>query len=160
MRLPLVLILIAPLVEIAGFIVVGQAIGILSTIGLVVLSAIIGLALLRHQGTGILRKLQEEARRGANPGSQLVHAALLVVAAFLLIIPGFVGDVVGLLLFIPAVRELAWKMVSDRFVVRTHYSSDYNRSSGDADVIDLGENDYSSEEPRPDTLWRDPRIGR
>lgn len=158
MRLPLVLILIAPLVEIAGFIVVGQAIGVLPTIGLVVLAAILGIALLRYQGTGILLKLQDEARRGRNPGRQLVHAALLVIAAFLLIIPGFVGDIIGLLLFIPALRDLAWTMIRGRFVVRSNVSSAYSRSTREDDVIDLGAEDYSTDEPRQDTPWRGPRV--
>ena len=61
MRLPLVLFLIAPLIEIASFIIVGQAIGVLPTLALIVLSAVAGVALLRFQGAGILRRLQSGA---------------------------------------------------------------------------------------------------
>ena len=107
MRLPLVIFLLAPLIEIASFIIVGQAIGVLPTLGLIILSAVVGVALLRFQGAGILRRLQSEAQRGVDPGRELVHAALLVVAAFLLIVPGFFGDIIGILLFLPFIRDLA-----------------------------------------------------
>lgn len=160
MRLPLVLILLAPLLEIASFIIVGRAIGVLATLGLVVLSAMIGLALLRFQGAGILRRLQTEAQRGVDPGQELVHAALLVVAAFLLIVPGFFGDIVGLLLFIPFVRKLAWRLIKPRIVVQSGFSHGgfQARRSVDPDVVDLDDDEFRRE-PNPNSPWRDPRIG-
>jgi len=159
MRLPLVLILLAPLLEIASFIIVGRAIGVLATLGLVVLSAMIGLALLRFQGAGILRRLQTEAQRGVDPGQELVHAALLVVAAFLLIVPGFFGDIVGLLLFIPFVRNMAWRLIKPRIVAQSGFSHGgfQPRRSVDPDVVDLDDNEFRRE-PNPNSPWRDPRI--
>ncbi len=162
MRLPLVLFLIAPLIEIASFIIVGQAIGVLPTLALIILSAGVGVALLRFQGAGILRRLQSEARQGLDPGRELVHAALLVVAAFLLIVPGFFGDIIGILLFIPFVRDLAWRLIKPRIVVRSAGFADTGfRTSKpmDENVVDLGDDEYSRE-PNPNSPWRDPRIGR
>lgn len=155
MRLPLVLFLVAPLIEIAGFVVVGGAIGVLPTLGLVMLSAVLGFALLRFQGAGILRRLQDESKRGVDPGRQLIHAGLLVVAAFLLIIPGFVGDIIGLLLFVPAVRDIAWRMIRSRVVVRGGFS----QGAREANIVDLDANEYESKTPA-DSPWREPRIGR
>lgn len=164
MRLPLVLFLIAPLVEIASFIIVGQAIGVLPTLGLIVLSGMAGVALLRVQGAGILRRLQNEAQKGVDPGRELVHAALLVVAAFLLIVPGFFGDIIGILLFLPFVRDLAWRLIKPRIVVRGAFADGGFRTARPADdnVVDL-DGDEFQREPNPnsakrDSPWRDPRI--
>jgi UPF0716 protein FxsA len=161
MRLPLVLFLIAPLVEIASFILVGQAIGVLPTLGLIILAAFAGVILLRYQGAGILRRLQSEAQRGLDPGRELVHGALLVVAAFLLIVPGFFGDIIGILLFLPFVRDLAWRLIKPRVVVRSAFSEAGFRTSRprDENVVDLGDDEYQRE-PDPNSPWRDPRIGR
>lgn len=163
MRLPLVLFILAPLLEIASLILVGQAIGVLATLALVLFSAVLGLFLLKQQGRGILRRLQEEARRGVDPGRELVHAALLVVAAFLLIVPGFVGDVIGLLLFVPRVRDVVWTMLKPRIVVTGQFTQRAGRpgNSGFSSepVVDLDQDEFTRE-PRNDSPWNGPRIGR
>lgn len=166
MRLPLVLFLIAPLIEIASFIIVGQAIGVLSTLALIVLSAVLGVAILRAQGAGMLRRLQTETRNGVDPGRELVHAALLVVGAFLLIVPGFVGDIVGILLLLPFVRDFAWRVLRPRIIVANAFGErgfGTGRPSGDT-IVDLGEDEFQREpdgkSPAPDSPWRGPRIGQ
>lgn len=161
MRLPLVLFILAPLLEIASLILIGQAIGVLSTLGLVIFSAALGLFLLKRQGRGILQRLQEETRRGVDPGRELVHAALLVVAAFLLIVPGFVGDIIGLLLFIPKLRDLFWRMLKPRIVVTGQFRTPNGGRSGfgEETVVDLDEGEFSRE-PRADSPWNGPRISR
>jgi UPF0716 protein FxsA len=165
MRLPLVVFLLAPLIEIASFILVGQAIGVLPTLGLIVLSAIVGIVLLRFQGAGILRRLQSEAQRGVDPGRELIHAALLVVAAFLLIVPGFFGDVIGILLFLPFVRDIAWRIIKPRLVVRSSFAGGGFRTSKPTDdnVVDLGEAEFQRDPgtgpANAQSPWRDPRIG-
>jgi UPF0716 protein FxsA len=166
MRLPLVLFLIAPLIEIASFIIVGQSIGVLSTLGLIVLSAVLGVVLLRSQGAGILRRLQTETKNGVDPGRELVHAALLVVAAFLLIVPGFVGDIVGILLLFPFVRDFAWRVLKPKIVVASSFGERgfrTGRPSPDT-VVDLGEDEFQREpdgkSPDPNSPWRGPRIGQ
>jgi len=162
MRLPLVLFLIAPLVEIASFILVGQAIGVLPTLALVLLSAVAGVVLLRFQGAGILRRLQSEAQRGLDPGRELVHGALLVVAAFLLIVPGFFGDVIGILLFLPFVRNIAWRMIKPRIVMTSAFASSGGFRSEPPpreNVVDLDEDEFRREAD-PKTPWRGPTLGR
>ncbi len=162
MRLPLVLFLIAPLLEIASLILVGQAIGVLSTLALVVSSAVLGLFLLKQQGGGILRRLQEETQRGIDPGRELVHGALLVVAAFLLIVPGFVGDVIGLLLFIPKLRDLFWQMLKPRIIIKGQFRQgggrEYRSGFGPQTVVDLDDDEFTRE-PRNNSPWNGPRIG-
>jgi UPF0716 protein FxsA len=160
--LPALLFLLMPLLEIAGFVVVGSQVGVLGTIGLVVASAILGSVLLRVQGFGALRRAQVEAATGGTPDREIVHGAMILVAGILLIIPGFITDLVGLLLFLPPVRDLAWRALRARLVVvssRDGFAAS-SRRSRDPRVIDLDADDYSETE-RDDSPWnRPPRLPR
>ncbi len=110
-------ILALPIIEIAVFILVGSKIGVLWTIALVILSAMAGSLLLRIQGFGALNRIRAELDAGRDPGRELAHGAMIMLAAVLLLIPGFVTDVIGLLLFIPPVRDVAWRFLKRRIVV-------------------------------------------
>ncbi len=133
-------LILLPLIEIAVFIEVGSAIGVLPTIALTVLTAIAGTAMLRHQGLALLMKMRSELDAGRVPGEELTHGALIVVASILLLIPGFVTDVVGLLLFVPAVRRAIGHFVIRRADVVI--VSGTRRRSGR--VVDLDAEDWSS----------------
>lgn len=98
-----------PFIEIAGFIVVGSYIGVFATLGLIILSAMLGFFLLRVQGIGLLQRIRTETAAGRVPDREMVHGAMLVLAAILLIVPGFVTSAVGILLFIPFVRDIVWR---------------------------------------------------
>ncbi|RCW84409.1 FxsA family protein [Phyllobacterium bourgognense] len=148
-------VLALPFLEIAGFIVVGSEIGVLATLGLIILSIFVGVFLLRFQGLGLIQKIREETAAGRTPKRELVHGVMLVFAAFLLIIPGFITDIIGLLLFIPAVRDFGWRCISDRVVVadsgaRRRGRPDTSRNKDR--VIELDPEDYSSK-PDPDSPW-------
>ncbi|SMC89278.1 FxsA family protein [Rhizobium sp. RU36D] len=152
MRLVLLSFLLLPLAEIAGFVLVGRLIGVLPVLLLTVAGVFLGIVLLRMQGAETLRKLAAESRAGRDASRPLVHAALIVVAAILLIIPGFLTDILGLLLFLPPVRDFVWSLVRPRIVVvrteRGGFStgpeqpSEPTRSQGK--VIDLEPEDYQS----------------
>jgi UPF0716 protein FxsA len=148
-------VLALPFLEIAGFIVVGSKIGVLATLGLIILSIFVGVFLLRFQGLGLIQKIREETAAGRTPKRELVHGVMLVFAALLLIIPGFITDIIGLLLFIPAVRDFGWRCISDRVVVVD--SGQHHRGRPDTSrikdrVIELDPEDYSSK-PDPDSPW-------
>lgn len=148
-------LLALPFLEIAGFIVVGSKIGVLATLALVILSIFLGVFLLRLQGFGLVQKIREETAAGRTPKRELVHGVMLVFAAFLLIIPGFITDIIGLLLFIPAVRDIGWRFISDRVVVvnsGNRRSSRTSRSRIKDKVIELDPEDYSSK-PDPNSPW-------
>lgn len=148
-------LLALPFLEIAGFIVVGSKIGVLATLALVILSIFLGVFLLRLQGFGLVQKIREETAAGRTPKRELVHGVMLVFAAFLLIIPGFITDIIGLLLFIPAVRDIGWRFISDRVVVvnsGNRRSSRTSRSQIKDKVIELDPEDYSSK-PDPNSPW-------
>lgn len=161
MRVPLLLFILLPLAEIAGFIFVGSKIGIAATLGLTVLTTIAGFVLLRIQGAGILQKLRDASREGANPGRELIHGAMIVVAAFLLIVPGFLTDIIGLLLFLPFIRDLAWSIAGPRTVVFTEEHHINRRRQGpqppkDLRVIDLDNEDYRRDPERKSPWSSDP----
>lgn len=125
--IPLAL-LVLPLLEIAGFIVVGRAIGVLPTLGLVVLGAIAGGLLLRQQGLSVLNRMRTNMTAGTLPGQTLFDGMVLAIAALLLIIPGFFGDIVALLLMVPPLRGWLYAALTKGMVVTTTTAS-YRRSS-------------------------------
>ena len=151
----LLLFLALPFIEIAGFVIVGSEIGVLATLGLIILSAVLGFALLRRQGLSLLNQMKAETAAGRAPQREIIHGTLLIFAGILLIIPGFLTDIIGLLLFIPFVRDLIWnRFLRNRVVMATNFQagsagSSYQHygqrhTSQDDDIIDLDPEDYSS----------------
>jgi len=159
------LLLGLPIAEIAVFIVVGRHIGLLATLGLILLTAVIGSVLLRIQGFGLLARIRAEAREGRVPGRELVHGVMIMIAGILLVIPGFITDTLGFLLFIPALREAGWRLLKDRIVVVTPFGSASSagpRETRGADgkpVIELGSDDFHRD-PEPGSPWSSDRGGR
>ncbi|MEM7500223.1 MAG: FxsA family protein [Pseudomonadota bacterium] len=111
------LLLLVPLIEIGLFIEVGGWIGLWPTIAVVILTAVIGTALLRSQGLATLRELQSRLDRGDHPGSTLAHGALILVAGVVLLTPGFFTDAVGFLLLVPTFRSFLIAHLAKRVVV-------------------------------------------
>lgn len=108
--LPLLLLLIlVPLAELYVIVQVGQAIGALQTLGLLVLSSILGGVLLRSQGRLAWRRFRGAIDAGRMPAKEVIDGALVVFGASLLIVPGFIGDVFGLLLLLPPTRVVVRK---------------------------------------------------
>ncbi|MGH6859560.1 MAG: FxsA family protein, partial [Phyllobacterium sp.] len=108
---------------------------------------------------GLIQKIREETAAGRTPKRELVHGVMLFFAALLLIIPGFITDIIGLLLFIPAVRDIGWRFVADRVVVVNTDGSRSRRPGStriDEQVIELDPDEYSSK-PDPDSPWKPDR---
>jgi UPF0716 protein FxsA len=112
-----VLLIAWPLLEIALFIVVGRSIGVLPTLGLIVLAAIVGGLVLRQQGLGILNRMRGNVSAGTLPGQTLFDGMALAVAAVFLLIPGFLGDVIAVLLLLPPVRHWLYQSLTKRVKV-------------------------------------------
>jgi UPF0716 protein FxsA len=140
------LLLAIPVLEIAVFIVVGGQIGIGWTLGMILVTAILGSILLRVQGFQIINQLREESNAGRIPGRELGHGAMILVAGVLLLTPGFVTDSLGFLLFVPLVRNLIWSFLASRikFGGPTGDSdSPFTRRYGGKDgVVDLNEGEF------------------
>lgn len=109
----LILLLALPFAEIAVFIAVGEELGILRTLALMILSAIGGVFIVRHQGVGHLQRLRENIRSGQPPVEDLLHTTMLVFAGICLIIPGFITDAIGIVLLIPPLRAAAARWFLD-----------------------------------------------
>lgn len=95
-----------PLLEIAVFLQVGGVIGLGWTLALVVLTAVIGTALLRAQGMATLNRARASLDRGEVPMREVFDGACLLVGGALLLTPGFVTDAVGFMLLLPPVRSV------------------------------------------------------
>jgi len=105
--LPLFLIFVGlPLIELYALIKVGSVIGALPTIGLSILTAILGTWLVRRQGFSVLMRVRESMDRGEVPALEMMDGALLLLAGLMLLLPGFLTDVVGFLLLVPPLRRL------------------------------------------------------
>jgi UPF0716 protein FxsA len=96
-----------PMAEILTFIEVGGRIGGLATIAATIATAFIGAALFRYQGMHTLARAQSSLEQGHMPLEEVIGGLGLLLAAICLFIPGFVTDVIGFLLFIPALRLVA-----------------------------------------------------
>lgn len=105
MKLLIIIFIILPAIEIALFILTGQAIGVLPTIGLMILSGILGAYLVKRQGLAVLRQFQVQLQAGEPPGIPLLHGLCVLLGGLFLISPGFLTDFIGLLLLIPFIRN-------------------------------------------------------
>ena len=134
------LLLIAwPIAEIATFVWVGGYLGVINTVGLVLLSAFGGLALFRYVGFGLLRRVQAELSGGRMPTGTLLEGFIVLVAGVLLILPGFLSDVLAFLLLFSPVRRLIIAAIAARLTVSTMSSS--QRASNDG-VVDLDQDEW------------------
>ncbi len=101
----LLLFLLVPVIEIYLLIEVGSAIGAIYTILLVVLTAVVGAALLRWQGFTTFQRVREAMARGEVPAIEMMEGVVLLLCGALLLTPGFFTDAIGFLALIPAVRR-------------------------------------------------------
>ena len=153
--LPLIFIILLslPLIEIAVLVAVGSKIGVLATIGLVIATGVLGSFLLKIEGASALSRLQTEIQTGRAPDKQLANAAMVMLAGIFLIIPGFVSDVIGLLLFLPPVRAFVLKSLISRVTIIRPQSR-----RQEADVVDLDESEFqrTGDSDRQTSPWRLP----
>lgn len=150
-----------PVTEIVVFILVGSQIGVLATIALVILTAIAGSMLLRWQGLSALSRIQSELAADRVPGKEMVQGVMILLAGFLLLTPGFVTDTLGLLLFIPKVRDAAWHFLSKRANIRTFGGRGFAAGFGAGEqpshqtgpvVIELDEDEFKRQAD-PSSPW-------
>lgn len=103
-----------PLVEMALLIWVGGRIGVGATLGIVLLTGILGASLVKRQGLSVWSSAQERMAMGSVPAREMVHGAMLLVAGAFLLTPGFITDVVGFSLLVPGVREWLRRRFGER----------------------------------------------
>jgi UPF0716 protein FxsA len=142
MLLPLVLLFIAiPLAELAVIIQVGQAIGVWWTIGLLLADSILGSALMRMQGRAAWRRFNEALQAGRVPAREVLDGALVIFGGALLLTPGFITDVLGLVLLVPPTRALVrgvlTRRLAHRMVVSARRPSPHSDYDVEGSAVDL-----------------------
>ena len=105
MRIALFLFIVIPILEMYILIQVGSFIGAIPTIALVVLTATIGIWLLRLEGLSTLNRVQEKLNAGQIPGTELLEGVMLLVGGALLLTPGFATDAIGFCCLLPFLRR-------------------------------------------------------
>ena len=137
----LVLLFIAvPIAELAVIIQVGQAIGVLPTVAILIADSILGSLLVRSQGRLAWRRLNEAIRAGRPPAREVLDGALILFGGALLLTPGFLTDILGIALLLPPTRAIVRGVLARRLLHRMTVSMTSAASrrrpparSGDAD---------------------------
>jgi UPF0716 protein FxsA len=114
----LVLFIVVPIAELAVIIQVGQAIGVLPTIAILVADSILGSVLMRAQGRAAWRRLTGTLAAGRAPAREAIDGALVVFGGALLLTPGFLTDILGFFLLLPPTRAVVRRVLARRFAAR------------------------------------------
>lgn len=122
------LFIVVPIVELVVIIQVGDAIGVLNTVGLLLLSGVLGGWLMKREGLGVVRRIQAAISAGRVPGAELLDAFLILLGGALMLTPGFVTDTAGMALLLPPVRAALRVVLRKRFTARV---------AGSTRIIDL-----------------------
>jgi UPF0716 protein FxsA len=148
-----ILLIVMPIAELYVIVRVGELIGVWPTLVLLLAGALLGALLLRLQGRGAWRRFNAALSERRFPGREVADGLMIAVGATLLLIPGFITDVFGLILLIPPTRAIARRLMriylGRRFVVvgvadRTMRGRDERRDSRPYDF------DATAEEVGPD----------
>ncbi len=115
MNTALLLIILVPLIEIYLLIKIGSQIGAFNTISLILFTAFVGIIYARYEGFNTLKSAIGQLVKNEMPVYEIISGAALAFAAFLLILPGFVTDVIGLLIIFPLTRKLLFKSVTKNY---------------------------------------------
>ena len=101
-----------PVLEVASIVEVSRWVGPLATFLLLAAALTLGLFLVRSQSLAVGRRVMEAVRAGRPPERPLLEGATVMFAGILLMIPGFISDVLAVILLVPALREYLWRLTS------------------------------------------------
>ena len=146
-----ILFLVVLVVE--GYVILAfnEAVGGWNTIGLIVLTSMVGAALVRREGLSVLRRAQQSLDKGQIPTNELINGVLLLIAAALILTPGFFTAGVGLLLLFPPTRAVVREVLKRRFAGRVSAGGTFGGQGirfnqwtdvSATDVTDAGEATY------------------
>lgn len=125
----LLLFVAMPIIEIAVMLRVGDAIGWLPTLAIVILTAIIGTNMLRQQGLATLNTARQRLDAGEMPAQQMLEGMLLLLGGVLLLTPGFVTDAFGFVCLVPATRQWLANRIASRSVVSVSGVTGFGRGA-------------------------------
>ena len=153
-----------PIAEIAVLIEVGSVIGTIATVLLIVLTAVVGTALIRHQGLGAVAEIKAGIEANAPTLRPIMDGLFLLVAGVLLLTPGFITDAVGFAFLIPAVRHsiahIVWRWLNRSGHLTTRRWGPINENQRqdveiEGEAVDLGTRPGAGKRD-PDSPWSDP----
>ena len=115
------LFIFIPIIEIAIFITIGQEIGVLNTIAIILITALVGIFLVRRQGINLLFSAQRNMSQGIMPTEEIKGGIFLLISGLLLITPGFFTDCIGFSMFLKPVQNFVASKAKMYFQSRTRY---------------------------------------
>ena len=124
--------------ELAVFIAIGSEIGVLVTIIGIAVTAVVGLSLLRSQGRAVMASLQQKVARGEAPVTSMADGAAIAAGAVLMLIPGYITDAMGLVLFLPGIRTIIGASLINRMMRRGSGGFSFNANSFGAGSFNAG----------------------
>jgi len=127
------LLFLFPLLEIAGFIIVGNLIGLFPTLLLIILTTALGFYILKQENFEIMKEIQTSIQKGQPPMVDFMTSSVVMIGGLLLIIPGFITDIIGLLCLIPKLRLSLLKIFSKTNIIKIRKTS---QSEQQQDVIE------------------------
>jgi len=127
----ILLILLVPIAEIYLFIKIGSQIGAFNTISLIFITAIVGLYYAKYEGLNTLRSAIKQIVKNEIPIYEIISGAALTFAAILMILPGFLTDIIGLLIIFPWTRKIFLRNISKK-----NYKKKKNFIEGEYEDID------------------------
>lgn len=125
----LLLILLVPVIELTVLVQVGSQIGALGAIGLTILTAIVGLSLVRSQGLSVMQRAQQNMAQGQTTAPEVIEGGMLAFAGLCLLIPGFITDALGALLLLPPLRAQFAKSVMNSSFIKVKMASPFQQGS-------------------------------
>ena len=131
MNTVLLLILLVPIIEIYLFIKIGSQIGAFNTISLIFITAIIGVYYAKYEGLNTLRSAINQIVKNEIPIYEIISGAALAFASLLLILPGFLTDLIGFLIIFPWTRKILFRRISKK-----NYKKNKNFIEGEYEDID------------------------
>ena len=117
----ILLILLVPIIEIYLFIKIGSQIGAFYTISLIIITAVLGLYYARYEGLNTLKSGVQQIVKNELPIYEIISGAALAFAALLMILPGFMTDIIGLLIIFPWTRRLFFKNISKKKNIKKNF---------------------------------------
>ena len=118
-------IILIPIIEIYLLIKIGSQIGAISTIMLIFITAIVGIYYAKYEGLNTLKSGFLQLSKNQSPTYEVISGAAIAFAAILLIIPGFITDVVGFLLIFPISRKIIFRKLTKKYKKENNQKNDY-----------------------------------
>lgn len=124
MALLVLLFIVVPIAELVVIVQVGQSLGILATIALLIAVSVVGAWMVKFQGIVLFARARAKLARGEMPDDELIAGMAVLFAGALMLTPGFITDALGLALLIPPIRAVLIGFVRRRFRGRVQNSTD------------------------------------